>query len=396
MKEGLDSKSKLELANLLLQIGFREEAIAELLAAAAVLREMGENQEAITIYRRVLDLEPENWTAIRGLEELAPGPPTRRVEEIVSRLGMEEVKREPAKPPAEVKPTPVPTESLETPTVIRPEPAPPPPEETAPAEDPNQLWNDFKAKIEEPAEQPDKRLALGERFLESGMLAEAQTQLELAHTLKKTAGTIEPLATCLIKKGDYPKAMSLVKEGLRAPFPETEKLSLHYLLGTIYRNLDDSHRALEEFSQISKLAPDYRNVQELIALLGGAPPAATAPPEMAVPPKEETPPREVTAPSQEKEPQAETVPPVEAAPTKELQNAPSEVISEPPVPTPKEEPVPAVTAPTVTAPAEQAPPAPVIEERFPVIEEPLPSVALEEPKPEELPPLLSEENIAFL
>lgn len=359
MKEGLDPKSKLELANLLLQIGFREEAIAELLAAASILRESGETEEAIAVYKRVLDLEPENLAAIRGLEEVAPGPPTRRVEEIVSRLGLEEIKPEPAKP-TPVKPTLIPGEPLVTPT--EPVELPTPPVVAAPAEDQNQVWSNFKDKIRELEEEPDKRLALGERFLQTGMIAEAQAQLELACRLKKTPATIEALARCLLKKGDYPKAVSLIKEGLSAPFTDTEKLSLHYLLGTVYQNIDDISKALEEFNQIARLVPDYRNIKELITLLSSALPRETAPPKEVAPPAV----AQVT-PSPVIPPLPEAAPPSEEKPT-----------PPPPEPAPEEP---------------QA--APVVEERFPVVEEPLPT-EIEEEKPEELPPLSAEENIAFL
>jgi tetratricopeptide (TPR) repeat protein len=327
LNEGLDPKSKLELANLLLQIGFREEAIAELLAAASILRELGESEEAISVYKRVLDLEPENWTAIRGLEELAPGPPTRRVEEIVSRLGMEETKRE--------APEPEPVESPVTAPISKTAPS-----REATAEEKNRLWNDFKSKILEPDDQPDKRLILGERFLESGMLAQAQTQLELAHRLQKTSRTIESLASCFLKKGNYPKAVSFIKEGLSSPFSETEKLSLHYLLGSIYRNIDDIPRALDEFNLIARFAPDYRNIQELKALLGGTLP------------KEQ--PLVVSAELEVSPPREEVTPPV-----KEMEpGVPELVVPEPEAPLEIPVPVETTAALQQEAPIEEAVPAP--------------------------------------
>ena len=85
-EEELDPKSRVELGNLLYEIGSKEEAIVEFKKAVSDLLEQGENDEAISVLNRIMEIDPGNEEAQSKLGELrgeiveAPGTEEREIE----------------------------------------------------------------------------------------------------------------------------------------------------------------------------------------------------------------------------------------------------------------------------------------------------------------------------
>ncbi|UCF70556.1 MAG: hypothetical protein JSW49_10225, partial [candidate division WOR-3 bacterium] len=68
--EGLDPKSRVELGNLLYEIGSKDEALVEFNRAVSDLMEQGEHNEAINVLNRIVEIDPSNESAFDKLREL--------------------------------------------------------------------------------------------------------------------------------------------------------------------------------------------------------------------------------------------------------------------------------------------------------------------------------------
>jgi tetratricopeptide (TPR) repeat protein len=84
--EGLDPEGKIELAGLLMQIGFKVEALTEYLMAAQMYEERGQIELAIKLYDKVLSIDESNQAAKRGLQKLKE-PSGGDIDEIVKKMG---------------------------------------------------------------------------------------------------------------------------------------------------------------------------------------------------------------------------------------------------------------------------------------------------------------------
>ncbi len=80
--EELDPKSRIELGNLLYEIGSRDEAIVEFKKAADDLIREGKTDEAINVLNRILEIDPNNSEALNKLKELKPGTKSEVEEKI--------------------------------------------------------------------------------------------------------------------------------------------------------------------------------------------------------------------------------------------------------------------------------------------------------------------------
>ncbi|MGQ9702088.1 MAG: hypothetical protein ACUVQT_06500 [bacterium] len=72
----LDPKSRIELGNLLYEIGSRDEAIIEFKKAADDLIREGKIDDAAKVLNRILEIDPNNDEALKKLRELKPGAGT--------------------------------------------------------------------------------------------------------------------------------------------------------------------------------------------------------------------------------------------------------------------------------------------------------------------------------
>ena len=145
-QEGLDPKGKVELARMLLQIGFKAEAIAEYLMAAQMYEERGDKDQAINLYEKVVDLDKDNQVAKMALYKLKPRS-ARDIDDMVAKMGLgpQPAARNtpPVTPTPETPPTPEEHVSEEPETAVKEEP----PQVTVPTEP------ESEQKIEPPQEQ---------------------------------------------------------------------------------------------------------------------------------------------------------------------------------------------------------------------------------------------------
>jgi len=80
--EELDPKSRIELGNLLYEIGSRDEAIIEFKKAADDLAREGKYDDAVNVLNRILEIDPNNTEALQKIKELKSGAKTEEKVEI--------------------------------------------------------------------------------------------------------------------------------------------------------------------------------------------------------------------------------------------------------------------------------------------------------------------------
>jgi tetratricopeptide (TPR) repeat protein len=100
--EGLDPKSRVELGNLLYEIGSKDEALVEFNRAVSDLVEQGEPLEAIKVLNRIVEIDPGNESAfdkLRELQALTGTAPQEKIEE--REIDLSEGPEKPAEAPAE-------------------------------------------------------------------------------------------------------------------------------------------------------------------------------------------------------------------------------------------------------------------------------------------------------
>jgi tetratricopeptide (TPR) repeat protein len=100
--EGLDPKSRVELGNLLYEIGSKDEALVEFNRAVSDLVEQGEHLEAINILNRIVEIDPANESAfdkLRELQALTGTAPEEKIEE--REIDLSETPEQPAEAPVE-------------------------------------------------------------------------------------------------------------------------------------------------------------------------------------------------------------------------------------------------------------------------------------------------------
>lgn len=87
--EELDPKSRIELGNLLYEIGSRDEAVIEFKKAADDLIREGKIDDAVKVLNHILEIDPNNDEALKKLNELKPEAGT---------IAEEKIEPEPSKP----------------------------------------------------------------------------------------------------------------------------------------------------------------------------------------------------------------------------------------------------------------------------------------------------------
>jgi tetratricopeptide (TPR) repeat protein len=83
--EELDPKSRIELGNLLYEIGSRDEAIVEFKKASDDLIREGKVDDAVNVLNRILEIDPNNSEVLKKLSELKPGAMPKVEEKPVSK-----------------------------------------------------------------------------------------------------------------------------------------------------------------------------------------------------------------------------------------------------------------------------------------------------------------------
>ena len=353
--EELDPKSRIELGNLLYEIGSKDEAIVEFEKAVTDLITTGDSEEATAVLNRILEIDPNNKEAAKQLDQLqggtAPETPAEPepseeqepVQETVVEAPIEEVPSEEEKVEEAIPETPAEEPPSEE-NVPESEPESIAPseaqksegdvgldmfqdlgqdiegfvpasddsaEEAAPAEtveessdetlseeDVSQLegqiadiefllketekaakpgfeiskeFDDFCKAISWHEEDPNKLLQLARMAYENDLYRTALKYVEDIRDKKETwPHSLEIHGGSLVKLGQYNDAKkylaaALILEGIQ----ENEKIELRYLLSSAYEGLGDFDNAMREIERIISIDPNYRDVREIYALLGG-------------------------------------------------------------------------------------------------------------------------------
>ena len=183
--EELDPKSRIELGNLLYEIGSRDEAVIEFEKAVSDLIDSGEIDEAVNVLNRIMEIDPDNQEAItkrdellgEGKEEPQEEPVTEEpqeeelaeekaelaeaVEDIIAEMPEEQVADKTEEPPAQQPAEGLIEPGLEPSTQEgideQPEGEPEPPPEQAEPE-PTEEYEDVYEKTPD-AEEPTETMA---------------------------------------------------------------------------------------------------------------------------------------------------------------------------------------------------------------------------------------------
>ena len=406
--EELDPKSRIELGNLLYEIGSKDEAIAEFEKAVSDLIDNNEIEEALHVLNRIVEIDPDNTKARDKIKELqgekpaeaaegtlseeAAGEITTEVPEqageeaapetVTEEVGKEEVGPEAVEEKAEMT-APGTEEGLETFQDLREEiegfvPATESGDKAEPGEvetgeepsekqaeqaaqlegqiadiefllketeeaaPPNfeiaQKFDEFRSAILWQEEDVQRILALAKMASEAGLFKTALSYVQDIKVNKKTWPlSLEINGGSLVKLGRYSEAMKAIAPSLLLEeIPEDQKTELRYLLAAAYEGMGDFDNALREIERIVSTRPDYKDVNEIYALLTGREVVheerseVTA--EQKVSKETEAPPPPEPVPPVETEERREAPAPEEAYPTivEEQPSVPEEKASEKP------------------------------------------------------------------
>lgn len=369
--EELDPKSRVELGNLLYEIGSKDEAIVEFNRAASDL--IGENRadEALTVLNRIIEIDPNNVEALNRIKLLQGGSPPAAPAPVektpaepempqpnLVRPPIEEVfPIETGTPPAEVAPAEMPqiqgdldilqdlakevdgfnvTPEVTTPATPVTEPAPPrilgdmpqlegqiadiefllkeaeaPP---VPSFEVAQQFDDFRGTISWESEDLARKLDLAGAAFAAELYSTALDYLREEREKKELwPRSLEIIGASLVRLGQYSDALKAIGPTiLLEEIPETEKIELRYILASVYEGLGDFENALREIEHIMATDPNYRDVREVYELLGGKmkfeEKPPTAPPVAPLP--ETTPAPSPIVPSVAPEPETEVPTPL--------------------------------------------------------------------------------------
>jgi len=335
----LDPKSRVELGNLLYEIGSKDEALVEFFKAASDLIAGGETDEAIGVLTRIIEIDPDNPEATAKLTELKAG--AKKEEGVVS------AEPSPTKPPEEMV-TQTPEEKIPKPNleegmeILRElgdevegfvsvteqgkeeEPTEELPRESAPEEfaplegqiadiefllkeaeappapsfEVAKEFDEFRTNIIWEPENVIKKISLAKMAFDAELYETSLMFIEDIKDDKSTwPETLEIRGACLIKIGRYGEAISAIGSViLLEGIPEGKKTELRYLLSLAYQGIGDFENALRGIEHILNTNPNYKDTKEIYELLGGKkefPPAEI--------PMEEAPPiRKEAAPEPEK------------------------------------------------------------------------------------------------
>lgn len=135
--EELDPKSRIELGNLLYEIGSKDEAIVEFEKAVADLIATGDDEEAVSVLNRIIEIDPNNKSAAKQLQDMPGG------------AAIEMPEKGPAEPEPEVDEEVIAEAPVEAPVEI-------PEEEPAPIEESPEPQLEEGVTASEPEEKPEE------------------------------------------------------------------------------------------------------------------------------------------------------------------------------------------------------------------------------------------------
>lgn len=334
----LDPKSRVELGNLLYEIGSKDEALVEFSKASEDLIREGKTDEAVTVLNRIVEIDPNNMEAIGRIKELKgesrkPASGVPKSEPTISTAetikAAEEKKPKPEtvyEPPQdfiqkdldilqdlsrEVQGfTITPEIQSDTAPTVEPIPMDEKPKEMPSLE--GQIADiEFMLKEAESPAQPSFELSRQfdefrngiawevedtRKKLELAKMAYASELYEIAYNYLKDnkdeknfwPRSLEIIVGSLIRLGQYNEAIKIVGPAvLIEDIPANQKMELRYLMASAYEGIGDFENALREIEHIMALDPNYRDVREIYDLLGGKQKFPQPPAEKTQPPVED-------------------------------------------------------------------------------------------------------------
>ncbi|MEW6686112.1 MAG: tetratricopeptide repeat protein [Candidatus Edwardsbacteria bacterium] len=357
------------------------------LSLAECLRRRELKEQAGAVYQKVLEIDPQNETALENLSLItqAVSPIPVKEEVVMPPPGLEEIKAPP--PRVEIPVTPPPAKAPEE---VKPEEkvlfgrpiveggkesrvrfsvaegVSVPQEETISIAE---IIDEFKEGVYQTIGEEDFQghYDLGIAYKEMGLLDEAIYEFQIASKGKnERLKAFEMLGLCFLERGEPRFAVKQFERGLgTSGYPEEDYIGLHYGLGVAYEQLNDLVNALKEYETVYLMDINFKDVGVKVKRLreetkGLPPPPRTEAPPLRV---EMPPPKVGVLPPEPEIPKPEPTLPPKVEPkriAKEEMVKPEPVLSERPQPLEKE----------VTPPTPEAPPKPVEEAPKP---KPIPS-----------------------
>ena len=127
------------------------------------------------------------------------------------------------------------------------------------------VLGEFRERMEEQLGPMDleERYQLGVAYMEMGLHEEALAEFDqiLKHSFVSPK-TRELMARCLLALGRADEVLPLLESVLNdEPHPRRSSIELYYLLGEAYEIMGQKDHALDSFTKVYQLEPDFRDVQ---------------------------------------------------------------------------------------------------------------------------------------
>ncbi len=160
-----------------------------------------------------------------------------------------------------------------------------------------EVLGEFRAKISETIRPEDVQTHydLGIAYKEMALIDEAVAEFDLAlrhsNGVRK-ADCLTMLGTCALEKGNVEDAIEWFKSGLSEPELTAEaKRALAFELASAYESVGQMGLALEQYQEVERVEPGFRDVEARIVRLGGE---ISGPNNVAAPPRSGPPKRAST------------------------------------------------------------------------------------------------------
>ncbi len=276
-----DKRLYLKLCDLYYKNGENEKAITEYMKLARLYEEEDLNSRAISIYKKVLSINPKHIDALHNiarlyLKEGLSGDAKNYYQNI---LEIKPDDREAQKVLNSLDAPPQPRNIPKTmPAVEFSIPAFPSPEEIKPFDDKSDLFPSSilesqilpeAAEVPPPDKDSEMHYHLGIAYKEMELFDYAISEFELAASnpaIKFDCYIM--LGSCFFEKGDNAQAIQLFKEAAQIKGVTKEKLArLHFNLGLAYEANGMLSEAIGTFNLVLKLDHSFPEAQEIIRRL---------------------------------------------------------------------------------------------------------------------------------
>jgi tetratricopeptide (TPR) repeat protein len=226
------------------RLGFKKELVARMLDLARLSEERGEKERALSLYSKIIEIDPGN-ASIQVISVLPTGDSLTRDEIPAPDEAAPEAEEEP--PPGETAfPPGRAIKTVDDLLGFRPD-----------------------AGEEEIVESPQVCYDLGLAYLEMGITEEAIHYLQLSsHDASLRIRACNMLGLCFLEKEMPDMAVKEFERGLTTEgVTEGEAVGLYYNLGVAYERLGEHRRALDEYRKVYAIDVDYLDVRDKIRRL---------------------------------------------------------------------------------------------------------------------------------